>query len=234
MQYQRKLNHEGSLPEDKVDLIDKLGDFDWDITPREKSNHKNKDPAAWESRFKDMVAFKEENGHCTVPPIYEPNPALAKWVASQKTKYAKGNLPEDKLGKMTCIMHLLQKTWSSISHQPIIFFSFAERLNDIGFDFGPQWPKLGVVKVPQIEPVDRESYLEDLWDKSYDELVAYKNHFGNCNIPISYDANPSLGAWAFSQRMAYKKGKLSDDRIEKLTELGFSFGPQKAGKSEEV
>ena len=92
----------------------------------------------------------------------------------------------------------------------------------------------GVVKVPQIEPVDRESYLEDLWDKSYDELVAYKNHFGNCNIPISYDANPSLGAWAFSQRMAYKKGKLSDDRIEKLTELGFSFGPQKAGKSEEV
>ena len=81
-----------------------------------------------------------------------------------------------------------------------------------------------MVKVPQIEPVDRESYLEDLWDKSYDELVAYKNHFGNCNIPISYDANPSLGAWAFSQRMAYKKGKLSDDRIEKLTELGFSFG----------
>ena len=113
MQYQRKLNHEGSLPEDKVDLIDKLGDFDWDITPREKSNHKNKDPAAWESRFKDMVAFKEENGHCTVPPIYEPNPALAKWVASQKAKHAKGNLPEDKLAKMTCIMHLLQKTWSS-------------------------------------------------------------------------------------------------------------------------
>ena len=124
MQYQRKLNHEGSLPEDKVDLIDKLGDFDWDITPREKSNHKNKDPAAWESRFKDMVAFKEENGHCTVPPIYEPNPALAKWVASQKAKHAKGNLPEDKLGKMTCIMHLLQKTWSPISHQPIIFFFF--------------------------------------------------------------------------------------------------------------
>lgn len=123
MQYQRKLNHEGSLPEDKVDLIDKLGDFDWDITPREKSNHKNKDPAAWESRFKDMVAFKEENGHCTVPPIYEPNPALAKWVASQKAKHAKGNLPEDKLGKMTCIMHLLQKTWSpSLTNLSSFFF----------------------------------------------------------------------------------------------------------------
>lgn len=84
-----------------------------------------------------------------------------------------------------------------------------------------------MLKVPQIEPVDRETYLEDLWEKSYQELVAYKEHFGHCNIPISYEANPPLGAWAFSQRMAFKKDKLSQDRIDKLIELGFSFGPQK-------
>ena len=106
---------------------------------------------------------------------------------------------------------------------------FLDRLQCIGFNFGAQdkLQTLGVLKVPQIEPVDRESYLEGLWDSSYQELAAYKKHFGHCNIPVSYKANPSLGAWAFSQRMAYKKDRLSEERIVKLNELGFSFGPHK-------
>ena len=108
-----------------------------------------------------------------------------------------------------------------------------DRLNEIGFNFPAteSTSKLGTLKVPQLE-VNRESYLEDLWDNSYQELVAYANHFGHCNIPISYDANPALGAWAFSQRMAYKKGKLSEDRIEKLLEIGFKFpgGPNKVAE----
>merc|ERR1712194_493057 len=70
------------------------------------------------------------------------------------------------------------------------------------------------------------TYLEDLWERSYQEVHAYKTHFGHCDIPITYVANPSLGAWAFSQRMAYKRNKLSEDRVEKLNKLGFSFGPQ--------
>lgn len=54
--------------------------------------------------------------------------------------------------------------------------------------------------------------------------------------PISYAANPSLGAWAFSQKMAYKKDKLSDEKCEKLLELGFKFAPKKQSpeKEEEV
>ena len=208
--YQRKLYHDGSLPEDRVNLLNEI-QFDFDRQPQEKKNTKKKNPDHWENRFKDLLEFREENGHCKVPPVYAANPALAKWVASQKARHSKGNLPDDKL----------------------------QRLNEVDFDFGPNWPKadsmastLGTLKVPQIEAVDRESYLEDLWDKSYNELVAYKAHFGHCNIPISYAANPSLGAWAFSQKMAYRKDKLSEDRVNKLIELGFSFGT--AVKSAEV
>ena len=203
--YQRRLYQEGSLSDDKVDLLEKINfDFDKPVAERGGAAAK-KDPLAWENRFKDLLAFKASNSHCKVPAVYAPNPALAKWAASQRTKYHKGNLASDKL----------------------------DRLNGVDFDFGPQWPKspnLGALKVPQTDTVNREAYLEDLWEKSYQELVAYKEHFGHTNIPISYDANPSLGAWAFSQRMAYKKGKLSPDRIEKLSELEFAFGP---GKSEE-
>jgi len=196
--YQRKLYQDASLPQDRVELLSKI-DFDYEVPPKRRSAVKS--PEAWTLRYEDLIAFKDEYGHCGVPPTYGRNPPLAKWVASQRTKNKKGNLRDDRL----------------------------ELLNEIGFDFGAQDPlqKLGVLKVPQLEPVSRETYLENMWDKSYLELDAYKNHFGHCNIPISYEANPALGAWAFSQRMAYKKDKLSENRIKKLNELGFSFGPQK-------
>ena len=92
---------------------------------------------------------------------------------------------------------------------------------------GAKFPLPKTCIIPQLEPFDRKKYLEDLWEKSYCELADYKNNFGQCNVPINYEANASLGAWVFSQRMAYKKGKLSEGRIEKLNKLGFLFASQK-------
>lgn len=229
--YQRKLFAKDNLPDDRVELLTSIG-FDFDATPRKPGM---KDSAeTWESRFEDLEAFKEENGSCDVPQTYESNPALAKWVAQQRIKYKKGNLPDDKIGKIMCLHRYILTNCRALFHTVVFQSLLLDRLNDIGFDFSipVDLKKLGALKVPKLEPVDRESYLESLWDKSYEELAAYKEHFGHCNIPISYEANPSLGAWAFSQRMAFKKNRLSEERIEKLTELGFSFGPQK--KSEDM
>ena len=116
----------------------------------------------------------------------------------------------------------------TIPHMQLTFITYVDRLYEIDFNFTKDTkPKLGVLKIPKLEPVDRESYLEDLWDKSYQELSAYKDHFGHCNIPISYEGNPSLGAWAFSQKMAFKKDKLSQERYDKLNALEFPSVPQK-------
>ncbi|KAL9178962.1 hypothetical protein ACHAXT_011935 [Thalassiosira profunda] len=196
--YQRKLYAEDKLPEARTELLEKI-DFDFTL-PEPKSASKQRPSPSFDVNFQALANFKDEHGHCDVPPTYAPNPALAKWAASQRTKHRKGTLKEEHL----------------------------DRLTDIGFGFeaakADALQGLGTLAVPKLEPVDRDQYLEDLWENSYQELVAYKNHFGHCNIPISYSANPSLGAWAFSQKMAFKKDKLSQDRIDKLSELGFSFG----------
>lgn len=162
-----------------------------------KSNLKWND-IVWESSYKDLVAFKDEHDHFDPPPSHQ----LYKWVLLQRDKFEKEKLPDSQ--------------W--------------ERLNDIGFNFVsndpiqmPEALKSEALNSPKQESMDRGSYLENLWDKSYGELRVYKSHFGHCNIPIAYKANPSLGAWAFSQRMAYKRSKLSEERIEKLNELGFEF-----------
>ena len=186
-------------------------------------------PDQWEGRFKSLVAFKEEHGHCGVPATYMRCPALYKWASAQQKKYQSGSLSDDQIGKTNILRKLDRSNIGNVAHAYFLFsILFLDRLHEIDFNFTRDTlPQLGLLKVPQLEPVDRQTYLEGLWDKSYQELAAYKNHFGHCNIPISYEANPSLGAWAFSQRMAYKKDKLSQDRVDKLNELAFSFGPQK-------
>ena len=61
------------------------------------------------------------------------------------------------------------------------------------------------------------------------ELMAFKEEFGHCNVPRGCANNPLLGKWCSNVRAAYKNIKkkmkadsnLSQDRIERLGEIGF-------------
>ncbi|KAL7481401.1 hypothetical protein ACHAW6_007082 [Cyclotella cf. meneghiniana] len=41
----------------------------------------------WNIRYKDLVEFKREHGHCLVPQHYPPNPKLGLWVMAQRRYY---------------------------------------------------------------------------------------------------------------------------------------------------
>jgi len=69
------------------------------------------------------------------------------------------------------------------------------------------------------------------FEERCEELLRFKEEFGHCNVPMTYPKNPSFGYWYGSIRTAYKKvqeGKkpdrnLSQDRIDRLNEIGFQF-----------
>ncbi|KAL7498301.1 hypothetical protein ACHAWT_008679 [Skeletonema menzelii] len=154
----------------------------------------------WSDKYEELAAFKEENGSCDVPLGH----SLYAWVMYQKQAFKNGKLAEDRID-------LLRK----------INFKF-ERLSRASRK------STGEASSPAVtEKVDRDEYLSELWEKSYNEMVEYKEKYGNCKIPVNYAENPSLGAWAFAQRMAYKKDKLSEERVQKLTEIGFALGGKK-------
>jgi hypothetical protein len=65
--------------------------------------------------------------------------------------------------------------------------------------------------------------LKSLWGRRYGQLVEFKEAHGHCNVPQRYAANVELGRWVKDQRTFKVKGKISQERIELLEEIGFQW-----------
>jgi len=74
------------------------------------------------------------------------------------------------------------------------------------------------------------------WNERFEELKSYKLEKGNCNVPIRYKNNPSLGQWVSTQRQEYgakKKGNktnITAERIKALEEVGFVWSLRDTSK----
>jgi hypothetical protein len=65
--------------------------------------------------------------------------------------------------------------------------------------------------------------LETVWNGNYQKLIAYKKSYGDCDVPVHWEEDPSLGAWVAAQRALRKKGWLQLKRITLLKQLGFRW-----------
>lgn len=99
--------------------------------------------------------------------------------------------------------------------------------------------KLKLQNQPSAMTADRQQKLEvvgfvldpqtNVWETRRKELVEYKKRFGNCDVPVRYEANRKLGTWVKRQRRQYrlfKLGKLPrlpNDRFMTLKQMGFQF-----------
>ena len=167
------------------------------IPSRSQSFHSKN--TTFEERCNQLLRFKEEFGHCIVPNYYSDNPSLGHWYNAMRcahNRIKKGSKTDRNLSP--------SKTDRNLSPDRI------ERLEDFFF----KW------------------HVHDAsFEKRCHELVAFKKEFGHCNVPRSYKGNPSLRNWCNIMRNAYSKkqkgnkirSNLSQDRIERLEEIGFEW-----------
>ncbi len=64
-------------------------------------------------------------------------------------------------------------------------------------------------------------------EERLEELKEFKNRHGNCNVSGRWSENIPLGTWVTAQRAKYRNGKLSDDRIKRLEDIGFVWNIRK-------
>jgi hypothetical protein len=70
-----------------------------------------------------------------------------------------------------------------------------------------------------------------IFDERFQQLAAFYDRYGHCDVPSQWKINPALGLWCFNLRQAYhklQKGrranvKLSKDEIERLESIGFKW-----------
>ncbi len=64
-----------------------------------------------------------------------------------------------------------------------------------------------------------------MWEERYRRLTEWKRVHGHCAVPI---AQGELGTWVSKQRQLRKRGKLSQEKIDALNNLGFTWSTAEA------
>mmetsp|Transcript_17957 Transcript_17957/g.41924 ORF Transcript_17957/g.41924 Transcript_17957/m.41924 type:complete len:269 (+) Transcript_17957:252-1058(+) len=150
------------------------------------------------SRTTPQVGIREERGGRKQNKYEEKWNARFKELLDYKSEHGDCNVPYNhgKLG-----------TWVSNQRQAYVANSLAHdrvnRLNSIGF----KWT-LASPTVP--------------WETRFNELVQYKAKHGDCNVPRNQG---KLGEWVHKQREVHRKGKLLQDRLDRLNGIGFDWTP---------
>lgn len=70
-------NKRTSMTASKVEALESIG-FTW---------AKRKGDASWLYKYHELQKFLEQFGSCDVPTKYAPNPALGRWVSTQRSEY---------------------------------------------------------------------------------------------------------------------------------------------------
>jgi superfamily II DNA or RNA helicase len=230
---QRSRYATGKLSRDRISRLEAIG-FQWDPYAED-----------WEFNFAALQAYKEEHGDCRVPPLYNPNKALGRWVLTQRAFYAKGKLSQDRVSRLEAIGF----QWDPYAEDWEFNFAALQAYKDerghcrvpqlykpnkaLGAWVMSQRARFSKGKLSQ----DRISRLEAIgfewiryspssrvgWEERFLELQAYKEEHGHCRVPQQYEPNKALGKWVMTQRTFYAKGKLSQDRISRLEAIGLQW-----------
>ncbi|MEB2690595.1 DEAD/DEAH box helicase [Chlamydia suis] len=224
---QRRCFKKGKLAEDRIARLEEIG-FVWDIFEE-----------GWEENFLELQRFREEYGHCKVPTRYPQNPRLASWVSHQRADFKEGKLSEDKIARLEEIGFVWDVTEEAWEKNFLELKRFQEEHGHCKVPHRyPQNPQLAVWvktqrkdfnggklsedKIARLEEIGFVwRVLEEAWEENFLELQRFREEHGHCKVPNRYPQNPFLGVWVCVQRRCFKEGKLAEDRVARLEELGF-------------
>lgn len=184
----RQQYKEDMLSIDQIIALESIGHI-WDVKESQ-----------WDDRYKELLRFKEQNGHCMVPTAKSD---LGAWVNSQRCAYA-SHIRGKALANKNPENPAASRKIRSISDERVA------KLNAIGF----------VWKLK-----DRNN-----WDKRLAELKQFVQQNGHARVPQHYKENRKLGKWVAKQRYELtliktgKPSQLTKERMNQLDALGFSWG----------
>ena len=220
---QRTLRKKEELSSERIQLLDEIG-FVWDQRDHE-----------WKEKYALVKQYFNENGHAKIPAKH---PTLGKWISTQRYEKNKGKLPIERIQLLDAIGII----WDPSDHE------WREKYQELRqfIDKNPndkvsaKHPSLGAW-ISKQRTAKRNGKLSDeytqlldnilfvwnpleeerqKWQEQYEQLKQYFYENNHLRVPRGH---PILGYWVSTQRRRRKKGTLSEEQIELLDAIGFTW-----------
>jgi hypothetical protein len=195
----------------------------------------------WELVLTRLREFRKTHGHCNVPRNYPPDRSLGIWVQNQRRFWRTRVLQPDRIDRLNALgfeWNVKDANWERM-------FSALEEFKQA--QTGPGWPKgwggnrdlerwvdeqrqlhrTGQLRPERLARLKRIGFAwdaqESKWELMFSALLDFKRSHGNCDVPRRWSENPALGVWVALHRSLGRKGKLPNERVTRLNEIGFRW-----------
>jgi hypothetical protein len=169
------------------------------------------DKEEWEEMKQELIEFKEQFGHCFIPAAFPRNTRLGQWVSLQRQLYQQSRKKDNSNGLV------LPSNLTKGKEKELL---------DIGLDLTMDNLAFGSMA------------YETIWMCRIEELAAFKDLQGHCDVPIDYNSPYyDLGLWVREQRILFIRGKegipsqLDKRRMDDLEQIGFSWDIETADET---
>jgi hypothetical protein len=209
----------------------------------------------WDMRYGELIKYKEQFEDCNVPFGWPENKQLSFWVHNQRINYRNGKLSEDHIKRLEDIVFVWDTLESNWEEMFDVLKEYKENHGDCNVPINwsenkqlSSWVanqrinyrngKLSDDRIKRLEDIGFVwERFESKWEEQFAALKEYKKNHGDCNVPNSWSENKQLADWVRGQRTSYREGKLSEDRIKRLEDMGFvwkliTYIPSKASWDE--
>ena len=230
---QRVAKSKGKLEEQQIASLDDLG-FVWDV-----HDH------FWEQGITRLRQYRAEHGHVVVPWRYETSEGfkLGDWALRQRVAKSKGKLDEQQIASLDDLGfvwdvygHLWKQGITRLrqyrSEHGHVLVLRSYKTSD-GFKLG-NWVNAkrvaksqGKLDEQQIASLDDLGFIwevnDHLWEQGITRLRQYKAEHGHVLVHVGYKTFDGfrLGSWVNGKRVTKSKGKLDEQQIASLDDLGF-------------
>lgn len=223
---QRKNYSNKCLPQDKINLLEKLNGWVWDT----KESY-------WQQQYYELIEYTNKHGSACPPTLMN---GVGRWASTQRGNYSRGTLTAEKIELLERL-----KGWQWNKNEG----AWQERYKELAKyqldnnDVNPprdtgigKWvsnqrtnyrtEKIDAEKILLLECIPGWTWNaeESRWQNGYDELLSFLHISGHAR-PTAAD-NAALSSWVTTQRRNYMKNLLAGEKISLLESLdGWTWNP---------
>ena len=221
---QRLFKNKNRLSNERIKRLEEFHDWSWDLLEDK-----------WQENYELTRDFLQKNGTDVFTQGIDRkmiNNSLNKWVIAQRTKYKQGELDFEKVALLNklngWVWDVLDNYWNKRFEELKTFSiendNFPSQESELGRWISSQRglfskKTLPEDKIKKLESVNGWAWDANkfIWDKKFNELKEYIKYEKNTRPP----RDTSLGKWVSQQRLIYRKGDLSNQRINLLNQLSY-------------